>query len=177
MASMLAIVARKVFEKECPGGKPGAKYATSLYASTHKALDPLGQGGALFLATVRPPDEALWLVAILEAPKKTAQGWEAPNAIAITDVSALRAKIKFENGSGITDKKGALGMSLQTPRQLSAADEKLLRAAVGGEVAVAPAAAPAPVLVDRPKNRSQPKAPWRARQNQSNCSVKQNSVL
>ncbi len=144
MASILAIVSKKVFEKECPSAKPGALYATSVYASTHKALDPLKDGGTLFLATVRPPDEALWIVAVLEKPKRTDEGWAAKNATPIADVSALRAKIQFSNGSGITDKKGALGMSLQTPRQLSAADESLLRTALGSAPSPSPPPPPAP---------------------------------
>ena len=31
--------------------------------------------GAIFLVTVRPPDEALWLVAIVEDPAREAIGW------------------------------------------------------------------------------------------------------
>ena len=39
------------------------------YVSANKGLEPLADGGRLYLVTVRPPNEALWLVAVLEQPK------------------------------------------------------------------------------------------------------------
>src|SRR5688500_18859166 len=112
----MAIISKAIFEKAA-GKAPtvGTKLLMDRYVSTNKALDAVAGGGKLYLVTVRPPDEALWLVAILEKPKHDGAQWIAkPSQIPITDISKLRAKIKFESGVGITAKKGALGMSLQT---------------------------------------------------------------
>jgi uncharacterized protein (TIGR02996 family) len=133
MADIMAIVSKAIFEKAA-GKAPaiGTKLLMDRYVTANKALEPLSQGGKLYLVTVRPPDEALWLVAVLENPKFDGKQWVAkPSQVAITDISKLRAKIKFESGAGITDKKGALGMSLQTPRALTAADTALLDKAAG----------------------------------------------
>jgi hypothetical protein len=65
--------------------------------------------------------------------------------VPLTDISPLRATIRFESGKGVSQDKGALGMSLQTPRVLAAADiEQLLAAAAGSPAAPSPAAAPPP---------------------------------
>jgi hypothetical protein len=149
VASIFAIVSKKVFEKECADAAPGSLYGTDTYASTHKALDAIGAGDALFLATVRPDQpagESLWLVAVLEKPKKGGSGWKAPkNAVPITDISSLRTVIRFTSGSGITDKPGALAMSLQTPRALTDADVEAIRHATNGTTApTAPEAKAAP---------------------------------
>jgi hypothetical protein len=55
----------------------------------------------------------------------------ARNRHAITDIGALRDKLRFQSGKGIQAKKGALGMSLQTPRVLTAEDSALLLQAAG----------------------------------------------
>jgi uncharacterized protein (TIGR02996 family) len=133
MADMMAIVSKAIFEKVA-GKAPsaGTKLKMDRYVSANKALEPLSGGGKLYLVTVRPPDEALWLVAILEKPKHDGDQWIAKaSQIPITDISKLRSKIKFESGVGITAKKGALGMSLQTPRALTSADTTLLDKAAG----------------------------------------------
>jgi hypothetical protein len=133
VASVFAIVSKKVFDKDCRDKAPGALFATDSYASAHKALDALAGGGSLFLATVRPGAEELWLVAVLEAPKKGDAGSSAAkNAVPITDISGPRSKIRFTTGTGITDKPGALAMSLQTPRTLADDDVQLLRSAAAG---------------------------------------------
>lgn len=151
MPSVLAVVSKKVFEAErSASGKKlglGDVWATAKYLSTHASLRPLGEGGHLFLATVRPPDEALWLVAVLVSPALDDTGWAAaPNTVPITDITPLKTKIKFASGSGITAEKGKLGMSLQTPRALTAEDEALLlaAAALDPKLAAPAAAAPAP---------------------------------
>lgn len=136
MASVLCVVSKKVFETDArERGKllgVGDLWATELYKSTHASLRPLGDGGDLFLVTVRPPDEALWLVAVLRAPKLETDGWRsAPNSARIVDVSGLKGQIRFATGAGITAAKGKLGMSLQTPRTLTPADAALLLAAAG----------------------------------------------
>ncbi len=131
MPSILAVVSKKVFEVDARrDGKKlglGDVWPTARYASAHAALRPLAEGGHIFLMTVRPPDEALWLVAVLESPKFDGEGWASKeNTVPITDASSLRARIQFANGSGVTAEKGKLGMSLQTPRALSAETEALL---------------------------------------------------
>jgi uncharacterized protein (TIGR02996 family) len=133
VADIMAIISKAIV-----GNAVGTKLLMDRYVSTNKALDGVSDGGKLYLVTVRPPakasasDEALWLVAILEKPKHDGAQWIAKaSQIPITDISKLRAKIKFESGVGITAKKGALGMSLQTPRPLTAADTALLDKAAG----------------------------------------------
>jgi hypothetical protein len=152
VASVLAVVSKKVFEAEARvAGKKlglGDVWPTAKYLSTHASLRPLGEGGHLFLATVRPPDEALWLVAVLVSPVLDDTGWAAaPNSVAITDITPLKPLLKFATGTGITAEKGKLGMSLQTPRTLTKEDEALLlqTAALDPKLAAAPAAPAAPV--------------------------------
>lgn len=140
MPDLLAIVSKAVFEKQA-GKSPalGARLRMDRYVSANKNLAPLATGGRLYLVTVRPPDEELWLVAVLDQPKHDGTAWIArPCDTPLTDISPLRAKIKFESGTGITAKAGALGMSLQTPRALTAADTALLDAAAGSSAAPAP---------------------------------------
>nr|HEX4316180.1 TIGR02996 domain-containing protein [Kofleriaceae bacterium] len=139
MADLMAIVSKAVFEKAAgKAPKLGTKLGMDRYVSANKALEPLGDRGRLFLVTVRPPNEALWLVGILEGPKFDGAQWTSkPSATPITDISGLRKKLKFESGAGITAAAGALGMSLQTPRKLTAADVALLDAAGGNGAASA----------------------------------------
>ncbi|HEX4512621.1 MAG TPA: hypothetical protein VH054_03770 [Polyangiaceae bacterium] len=137
MASVFAVVSKKVFETEAKaGGKAlglGKTWVTSKYKSVVAALNPLKEGGHLFLVTVRPPDEALWLIAVLRDVKSEKDGYSAkPNVMPITDISGFKSKIKFATGSGITAAKGKLGMSLQTPRALTEDDVKLLLSALSG---------------------------------------------
>ncbi|HEY2366194.1 MAG TPA: hypothetical protein VGH87_07410 [Polyangiaceae bacterium] len=130
-------MSKKVFETEAKaGGKAlglGKTWVTSKYKSVVAALNPLKEGGHLFLVTVRPPDEALWLIAVLRDVKSEKDGYSAkPNVMPITDISGFKSKIKFATGSGITAAKGKLGMSLQTPRALTEDDVKLLLSALSG---------------------------------------------
>jgi hypothetical protein len=150
MPDILAIVSKAIFEKDVQqGGRRlglGDVLPNDRYLSSNKALDPLAGGGRLFLVTVRPPDERLWLVAVLEGPTFRGRAWvaAAPNRVPMTDISALRPTIRFESGKGMSQDKGALGMSLQTPRALAAADVEQILAAVGPGAAPAAAAAPPP---------------------------------
>ena len=50
---VLAIISKKIFEKDFPGAEPGAVLAVDRYNSSNKALAPLGDGAPLFLVTVR----------------------------------------------------------------------------------------------------------------------------
>jgi hypothetical protein len=127
MPDMLAIISKAVFEKEAAGRKVGEVLPLDRYRSASRHLEPLKSGGRLFLVTVRPPSEVLWLVAVLDGLKFDGEEWTArPNRAPITDITALIPKLRFESGKGITAAKGALGMSLQTPRALSSEDVQLL---------------------------------------------------
>jgi len=133
MPDMLAIISKAVFEKEAASKKPGDVLPMDRYRSNSKHLAPLASGGRLFLVTVRPPNEALWLVAVLEGLRSDTEGWRSrPNTLPITDVTPLVPKFRFESGKGLQAAKGALGMSLQTPRALAAADVELLLQTAGG---------------------------------------------
>lgn len=144
MPDMMAIVSKAVFEREA-GKSPtlGTKLGMDRYVSTNKNLESLSGGGRLYLVTVRPPNEDLWLVAILDRPKHDGEAWVGKKSpTPLTDISKLKKKLKFESGTGITAKKGALGMSLQTPRALTAADTALLDQAAGVTAPAAGTAAP-----------------------------------
>jgi uncharacterized protein (TIGR02996 family) len=129
MGDVMCIVSKAIFEK-LAGKKPtvGTVLGMERYVTANKALSPLTDGGKLYLVTVRPPDESLWLVGVLENPEFDGNEWavEAPCTTPITDISALRKKIKFTSGKGISSAAGTLGMSLQTPRELTADDAALI---------------------------------------------------
>ncbi len=140
MGDVFAIVSKAVFEKEARVGGSvvdlGDVWPVARYNATGKVFESaLGGGGRIFMVTVRPPDEKLWLVAILESPKLDAKskGWlAAPNVVRAVDITALRKTIKFESGKGMSQDKGALGMSLQTPRALGPGDAEQILALTGG---------------------------------------------
>ncbi len=153
MPDIMAIVSKAVFEKDAKqGGKlvaPGEVWKVDRYNSTNKTLSVLDAGGRIFLVTVRPPDEQLWLVAVIDNPKFDGASWVSatPNAIPVTNISSLRKTIVFESGKGMSQDKGALGMSLQTPRALAPSDVTQLFAAAGST----PIAAPAPKVESVPE--------------------------
>ena len=129
--AVMAIVSKKVFDTEHKRAKLGDVLAISRYAGTHKGLEPLSAGGDLYLVTARPGD-VLWLVGVMRQPQKQDNAWVAePNTVPITDISSLRGTIRFTSGKGISQKKGALSRSLQTPRELSAEDIVQLTEALG----------------------------------------------
>lgn len=133
MPDMMAIVSKAVFEKESPGAKLGAVLPLKAYKSASKHLARLDKQSRLFLVTVRPPNEALWLVAVLQDLRFDGEKWVAArNGYPLTDVSGLKDELKFDSGKGIAAAKGALGMSLQTPRVLTPDDAALLLKAAGG---------------------------------------------
>lgn len=139
MPDLLAIISKAIFEQQArSGGKllgPGAVVPIDRYSSKNKALAALAQGGKLVLFTVRPPNERLWLVAILEDLTFNGTEWiaRAPNATPITDVTKLRKTLRTASGKGLSQAKGALGMSLQTPRGLTPEDMTDLLVAVAGK--------------------------------------------
>ncbi len=139
MADILAIVSKAVFEKEARiGGKALALsdvWPIDRYNSNAKALERLKGGGRIFLVTVRPPNEQLWLLGVVESPTFDGASWvsTSKNTLAVTDISALRKTIRFESGNGLSQDKGTLGMSLQTPRGLTPGDVKQILALVTGK--------------------------------------------
>ena len=75
----------------------------------------------------------LWLVGVLRSPEFSKNQWVAnENEAPVTDISSIKRKLRFASGAGITAKKGALGMSLQTPRTLTIEDIGLLNSTVDG---------------------------------------------
>jgi len=158
MGDVFAIVSKAVFEKEADVSV-GDVWPVAAYTGSNKVFEnTLADGGRIFMVTVRPPDEQLWLVAVLESPKFDAKkkAWVAkPNVVAVTDLTSLRPTIKFASGKGMSQDEGTLGMSLQTPRALGEGDADAIFAVIGGggggkgkskakpEQPVAKAAAPA----------------------------------
>jgi uncharacterized protein (TIGR02996 family) len=159
MPSVLAIISKEQFESAARAAGDvtlGASLRLHTYSSYHRGLDVLGRRDALFLVTVRKErgHERLWLVAILEDPKKVREGWRsAPSDQVIADVTEVRKQLRFASGTGLKVAAGKLAMSLQTPRALSPEDVTLLRDAAAratspeskrAREAVAPALEPAP---------------------------------
>ena len=132
MGSVLAIVSKAVFSKQMKDAALGKTFATKAYVSKNRGLQPLEEGGDLYLLTVRPGDVA-WLVAVLRKPSFDGAQWNAKaNVVPIQDVSGLLGQLVLANGKGIKAKPGRLGMSLQTPRALADEDVALLEAALKG---------------------------------------------
>ena len=135
MGDVFAIVSKAIFEKEADVGL-GDVWSVASYNGTNKVFEStLSGGGRIFMVTVRPPDEQLWLVAVLESPKFDGKkkAWvAAANIVPVTDLSSLRKTIKFESGKGMSQGKGALGMSLQTSRALGDGDAEQIAALTGG---------------------------------------------
>jgi hypothetical protein len=142
---ILAIVSKAIFERDArvagKPAKPGEVWPIDRYNTTTKPFQALKSGGRIFLVTVRPPDERLWFVGLVDSPAFDGSAWIAPsrNALPVTDITPLRKTLRFESGKGISQEKGTLGMSLQTPRLLTPDDVKQILAVVGGESAPAPA--------------------------------------
>lgn len=157
MPDLLAIVSKAVFEADNRNAAVGQVLAIDRYVSTNKALEPLRGGGRLFLVTVRPPDEQLWLVAVLESPKHDGKAWVAKaNTRAIANISGLRGSIRFTSNTGISATKGALGMSLQTPRQLTEEDVAMM---LGSAPAPAKQTVSAPVAKKKKETPAKKAAP------------------
>lgn len=162
MASVLAIISKGMFEKMSKKPKLGDVLDTDRYVSTVPRLATLDEGGALFLVTVRPPKEDLWLVAVLEGPKfsKKDGAWiAAKNSAPMSDLAKVKAKIAFDNGAGIKAKPGALGMSLQTPRILTDADVALLRGALPSSAAPPGASSDKPATTTTSPSQTAEKKP------------------
>lgn len=160
MINVLVIVSKGVFESSFASAKPGDVLPIDRYTSSHRSLEPLRTGGRLFLVTVRPPSESLWLIAMLDQPKFVAGAWiAAANTVPVRDATSARNSIRFTSGAGMSLKPGALAMSLQTPRMLTDEDAALLLGtSVESELPKQPAAANGPVVASGPRiPKKQPK--------------------
>ena len=139
MPDLLAIVSKAIFERDAriDGASiaVGDVWHVDRYTSTHKTFQSLDGGGRIFLVTVRPPNERLWLIGVVTDPEFDGAAWIAttPNQMPVTDITALRGAITFESGNGMSQDRGTLGMSLQTPRGLTEADTELILAAAAGK--------------------------------------------
>lgn len=138
----MVIVSKAAFEQDYDLDI-GGLYETSEYNSKNKALEPVADGGSLFLVTARPGD-SLWLIGILEQPVFVGDRWTASaNTVKIVDITERMEELTFENGNGIKFSPGSLGMALQAPRRLTDADTALLRELGGAPAPAARAAKPA----------------------------------
>jgi len=121
---LMALVRRRDFERLAPGAAPGAVVPLETYP--HKKwsiLDGLA-GGRLFLVTVRPPDERVWLIGVLENPTLNDKAWvaEHENDRPIVDITDRLAGLSHR----IAAAAGALAMAFQDPIPLTEADAALL---------------------------------------------------
>ncbi len=127
MASVIALSPSRLLRKR---SAPGDVLAIEHLSSTHDALATLGHGGSLYLLGAGKQDE-LWLVAVLEVPERAGSrvgdrrkpGWYAPaNTTPITDISKLRRQLRLG---------GDLATALRSPRVLTPATERAIRALTG----------------------------------------------
>lgn len=155
MADTLAIVARKVFDKQAGAIEPGeGPLPWRSYASDHPLLNKyLEPGDRIFLVTVKPgpPRERLWLVSVYEDVQRDADGWwrtHSQNKIHIIDITHLRNKLRFHKGKGLMKQPGKLANSLQSPRMLTANDIELLEEAIRKDGQVVPGRGSAPLEIE-----------------------------
>jgi uncharacterized protein (TIGR02996 family) len=112
----------------------GTKLRMDRHLSASSGLAPLARGGRLYLVTLRPPPEKLWLVAILDQPMFDGQQWVATaSEIPITDITELRSKLEFATGAGWTNWCEACQQthSYGSEWTLTTGDAALLDSAVG----------------------------------------------
>lgn len=169
MPTISVIVSKSQFEpalkKHALG--VGTVWPVDRYTSQHPSLEALREKGSqIMLFTVRPPNEQLWLVGVLDQPTPRQGAWvAAPNQRPIEDLSALKTQITFATGATLPSKPGVLGMALQTPRALSAETVALLSGQVPkakakqvGETGKTTSAAE-PALAPAPKAKPTKEAP------------------
>jgi hypothetical protein len=124
---MLAIISRAVYERDMPNAQVGEILPIHEYRSATPALRKLDSSSRLFLVTVRPPDEQLWLVAVLTDLSFDGTKWNAKaNTLPVRDITELKGSLRFANGKGLKASPGRLGMALQTPRVLAPDDSDLM---------------------------------------------------
>jgi len=147
---ILAIVSKAIFENDALiRGELvdlGDVWPVDRYNSSAKGLTTLAEGGRIFLVTVRPPNEELWFLGVIDAPVFDGSAWIGrENRLPVTNIAALRGTIRFASGKGLSQSRGALGMSLQTARALAPASAAEILAVVGG---ARPRAAPGQAVIE-----------------------------
>lgn len=154
--SVLAIVSKVEFERALVSPTVDDLWKLTTYFSSNPGLDSLRHGGDLYLVTARPGDK-LWLAAVLRSPKRDAKGWTAPaNQALIVDATKIVKKLRFTTGKGVVAGPGKLGMSLQTPRQLTTDDVALLEALIAPSSARARPSAKAKATTTAPTKEGSP---------------------
>lgn len=128
---MLVIVKQTTFDDIARGYGPGDILEWRRRDARNGRLEALSAGSRLFMITVRPPDERLWLIGVYPGVQRIGDTWVSVevNRLPIVDISHLRAELKFSTGNGISLEPGKLGNSLQTPRILATSDIELLERA------------------------------------------------
>lgn len=138
MPDILAIVSKAIFERDAIANGQligvGDVWPVDRYVSAHRSFQPLREGGRIFLVTVRPPDEQLWLVGVIDSPLFEGNAWvgRGANVHPITNITSLRRSLTFSSGRGLSQDPGTLGMSLQTPRVLTDESAAAILTLVGG---------------------------------------------
>jgi serine/threonine protein kinase len=161
---ILAIVSKAIFERDARIDgmivTPGEVWDVDRYNSTHKSFQALEDGGRIFLVTVRPPNEQLWFVGLVDSPEFDGSAWIAPesNSLPVTDITALRKTIQFESGKGMSQDRGTLGMSLQTPRTLTDDDAEQILDAINDAHDLKPSGPPRTASKPKPPAKKKKKA-------------------
>ena len=131
MPDMMVIVSKAVFDKDLPAAKLGAVLPMKVYRSASKHLERLAADGRLFLVTVRPPNEALWLVAVLEDLKFDGSKWQARrNRYPVTDIGSLKSDAAVRVGEG---NLGGQGGARDVAADAAGAEPGGRRAAASGD--------------------------------------------
>src|ERR1035438_8232808 len=109
MSSILVLVSKAVFEKDAPPRLAvGGVWPVDRWNSKNPSLQPVSEGGALFLATVRP-EGRLWLVGVLDAPAFDGERWTAKaNVTPVIDITDRIPKLVFATGKGLKAEPGKL---------------------------------------------------------------------
>jgi hypothetical protein len=135
VSSILVSLSRSIYDRTARvAGRPatvGDVVPLTNHADWRPRLEGLSADGSLFVVTVRPPDNRLVLVAVLERPRHIDDRWEAPpNTAPVTDLRDVLPQLVFDTGKGLTVPPEKLAKALQKAQILTAADEALLRAAI-----------------------------------------------
>src|SRR6476620_6298619 len=70
------------------------------------ALVKLGGSDALYVVAVREKPEALWLVAVIEAPRKSGKAWTGKkNTTPPIDITQALGSLRFASGTGVQVRK------------------------------------------------------------------------
>ncbi len=135
MIDLMAIVSLPTFESVGHAPELGTKLRLDRFVSTEPGLAPLARGGRLYIVTLRPPPEKLWLVGVLDQPTFDGTQWVATaSEIPITDITELRSKLEFATGKGWTDWCESCQQTHwygATPRTLTVGDAALLDSVAG----------------------------------------------